>query len=441
MTPMVEVFFDLSPGSEFFTIEDPVFGELDGAYGLAGGDGVPGDIASHAHSLSIRRGRTFELDDFPAGTCVVELRNYDARFLPAGLDTDFLEAFGADAVRPGRRVRVSLEGVTIFDGTVEDWDFRYEADGRVSASFVAEDVLAALARTTFTDWTTTGQLAGVRVSAVLDRSEVSFGAQRDIDDGVSTLQSDNVSWGSNVKNYLDLVARSDLGRLFASRSGVLTFRDRRTLAGATPAVTIGSGRLLDSLTTEDGVLLTTEDGEVLSFTSDDEIVGLPIRAIDVQYGSEVLYTRVQVDREGGIAQTRSDATAIGSYGTRTLPIGELLLDSDDESDDMAAFLLSAYSAPRFRFRSVSVILDGLDQVDRAALLSLDLGSVVSVIWTPVGVESAAQQTLVVEGVGITSDVDGLSVMSLELSPLLQESVFVVGDSILGALDNGAPLAF
>lgn len=442
VVPSVEVFFDLpASGGEFFTIGDPVKGQLDGSFELIGADGEPADVGAHVYSVTVRRGRSFELDDFQAGTVSVLLRNYDGRFLPEELDTDDREPYGADGVRPGRRCRISVEGITVFDGTVEDWNFRYDRDGRVDAELIAEDALAALARTSFTEWTTTQQVSGARVAAVLDRPEVGFGANRDIDDGASTMQSDLVTHGSSVLNYLNLIAESDLGRLFVSRDGVVTFRDRLTVAGAASSLTFGSGRLPVALTTEGGDDLLLESGDTLSALDSVETVGTPIAGLAVEYGSEVLHTRVTVDRVGGIAQTRNDNAAQDAYGVRTLSLTELLLTSDEQSDGMAAFLLNAYATPRFRFRQVVVNLDTLTPSERADVLALDLGSVVTVVWKPVGMDAAVQQTLAVEGISISATVDDLATVTLDLAPRLQESVFVVEDDTFGALDGVGVLSY
>ncbi len=39
------------------------------------------------------------------------------------------------------------------------------------------------------------------------------------------MQADYVSWDSNVLNYLQLVARTDAGLLFSSRTNVVTYLD------------------------------------------------------------------------------------------------------------------------------------------------------------------------------------------------------------------------
>jgi hypothetical protein len=82
--------------------------------------------------------------------------------------------------------------------------------------------------------------AGTRITSVLDRSEVGFpdgASARDINLGVDVLQGDIVPVGTNVLGYLQTVARSDLGRLYVTRDGVLTYRSRHDVLGTTATAT------------------------------------------------------------------------------------------------------------------------------------------------------------------------------------------------------------
>ncbi len=97
------------------------------------------------------------------------------------------------------------------------------------------------------------------------------------------------------------------------------------------------------------------------------------------YGSELLYTRVSVTRDGGTVQTSTvDDT---DYGTRVLQI-DTLHDTDNAAGNMAEFLAGIYSAPAVRFDSLSVVLDDLTEPDRATVTNLDIAKSVSLVYTP-----------------------------------------------------------
>lgn len=407
--PVVTVFFGLTAsGDLFFVLDDDTRGELgNSSFVLAGSIAVGEDISERAHRISIRRGRSRELDEITTGTCTIDLRNHDRAFDPVNAAGPY---YGD--LRPGKQVQVSVYGVTIFDGVVDDWDQGFTADRRADASLIAIDSLGRLARREFDEWTTTGsQAPGARIQAVLNRTEVAWGSNRDIDPGVSSLQADLVTHGSNVLNYLQLVARSDLGRLFDSRSGVLTFRDRHSVISADIAASFA-----------------------------DDGTGYPFSAARPRSTSELFYNRVSVDREGGTAQTATDTTAASVDDIRSLTIPGLLLDSDVQSADMADYLLGVYKEPDNRIAQLEVVVSRLALGDQAIVARIDIGDVVNVVWTPADVGAPIDVDLVVEGVEHELGVGAPHVMRLALSNTLQRSTFILDDATLGVLNTGV-LAF
>lgn len=403
--PTVTVYFGLTyTGDEFFTIEDPVYGLLDQVTGA----GLAGDIGSaidaDSYEVRIRRGRSRELDQFEVGTCDVVLHNHDRTYDDLHASSPY---FGQ--VIPGKRITVSVWGVTIFDGTVEDWDLEWSVDLDAQATCFAVDALGQLGLTRFNEWTTTaGQTAGPRIEAALNRSEVGFGPARDLDTGVTTLQADLVTWGSNVLNYLQLVAQSDAGRLFATRENVLRYQDRLSLVNPTSTV---------------------------QFRDDDTAV--PFHGIRTSAGADLLFSSVGVDREGGTLQTATT----GARQERALTLSGLLMDSDEQAGDLAEWLLSIYDEPETRIAQVMVKVHALAESQRGVVAALDIGDVVSVSWTPRQVGLPVEQLLVIEGVEHQIAVTGEHVMWIATSVAQQVGVFVIEDDTYGLLDTGGVLAF
>jgi hypothetical protein len=429
--PTITVWFGIEYDSgDLFTLNDTTKGVLDSVtYTLAGDVGT--QVDTDAYGLSVSRGRSRELDEFEAGTCRVSLRNFDRTFDPYSAvyltddngviltddDGIYLIAEGStlsEYITPGKRVTIAIYGQTIFDGTIADWNLRYEPGGGADADFSAVDALGTLARKEFDEWTTTGgETAGPRITAILNRGEVNFPFTRNIGTGVSTLQADTVTWGSNVLNYLQLVTKSDNGRTYASRSNVLTFRDRHSTIGTTPTVAFA------------------DDGS-----------GIPFTDANLAVGSELLFNRIGVDREGGILQTSSDATSQGLYGVRTLNYGGLLMDSDAQSEDMADFMLGFYKDPTARVGSLTINVSGLDtEAERADVCRLDIGDVVSVRFQPLGMYGVIEQMSVVEGVDHSMSYAGPHIITLHLSPVSQTGVFILDDEVSGVLDTGGFIAY
>lgn len=439
-TTTVTAYLELSAtGGSFFTLDDPVKGELDGAtYTLAGVVGVPTDITHRVNRVSIARGANsplFSARTPPAARWTVQLNNEDRLF-----DPTFGFGYGTNVV-PGRRIKVASNGITIVDGQVEDWNFEYSPSGRSITVIDASDALAALAAMELDGFTATAsQLPGARVNGVLDRSEVAFTSNRNIDDGVSTLQGDTVDAGTNVLQYLQLVAKSDYGTLFAGRDGRITFKDRHSNAG-----------------------LTAVD-------FDDTGTGIPFQSIEITYGSELLFNRVSITRAGGTEQVKDDATSQTAYRIRSLSQSGLLLSSDALAEDLAQFLVSTLAQPQLRITSLTVELAALTQAQQDQILALDITSPVDVTFTPnrVGeptlLETEADDALVTEdGVDLESEasdlpapisrscvVEGIShsitaggtshVVTLSLGDALFTSLFILDDAEFGVLDDDV-LAF
>ena len=400
-------FGETATASTSFVLSDSTRGALNAvAYTLGGDTGT--DVTADAVGFSITRGKSSPLfPDIDAGTAQVELNNEDRTYDP-------LYAAGTHYgdLTPGKRVRFLANGIVLFDGQVADWDLSYDVNGRSVATAKCEDALAVLGRQVFDAWTATAsQTAGPRLTAILNRSEVGWsGGARDLDTGISTLQGDSVTAESNVLNYCQLVARSDLGSFFASREGVLTFRDRHSAITSASAITFGTG-------------------------------GVPITGVGVRVGSETYFTRVAVDREGGVRQTYTSASAT-TDGIRTLSYTGLLLDSDAQSDAMAEYLATMYATGDPVVSEITTVLDDtrLTTAQMAVLLSLELNDVVSIDWTPNGVGAAITQDLVIAGIKHDA-FPGLHTLTFYTSKYDTRAPFILDSTSNGTLGNPGVLAF
>ena len=404
----VEAFFDFPFNPDSFTLDDPVRGELDNVtYQLYSATEV--DITPETMTGTIRRGTSGQLfPDADSGSAQVVLNNLDRTFDPIHASSPY---FGN--IIPGRRVRVRALDYTIFDGRVEDWDLSYDISGMSTAVAKLTDGLSILARQQFDDWTATAaQTAGVRLDAVLDRDEVQWPANRDLDTGVSTLQADVVAWGTNVLDYCRLVSKSDLGLLFMSRDGVLTFRDRHANLNPTADVTFSDGSVVE---------------------------GIGYKRIDVSYGSEQLFNRVGVTRTGGASQTVIDLDAQLSYGVRSYTAPTLLLDSNAQALDMANFLLGQFTDPQYRVATLEVELAKLTDAEQESMLQLDISSVVRVRFTPNDVGAEVDRYCIVYGVDHTL-APMSHLMTLHLGDADRRSTFTLDASVFGRLDSNS-LAF
>jgi hypothetical protein len=402
----VLAYFGIDSTSSVFILDDATRGILDGATYTLGGD-VGIDISGSTRVGSITRGRSRALDEFQAGVADITLDNRSRLYDPSYAAGTY---FGK--IKPGTHVTIQAAGVSIFDGLIDDWDFNYPLDTDSTASFDVVDCLATLGSAEFDAWTTTAsQTVGQRLTSILNRPEVNFPATRNIDTGTSTLQADLVSWGSNVLNYAQLVAKCDLGQLFAAKDGTLTFYGRnRVVTG------IGAPEFRD-----------------------DSVNGsIPYSAIEVDYGTELLFNRVSVDATGFTKQTVTDSASFAAFNKWwSLSLAGLPLETQAQALDLANYLLNLYSFPASRFASITVLLHGLEAIQQATVLSLDIGSVIRVVYTPNKVSVPIDKYCMIEGVSHEM-YPAYHAVTLRLSNLADGfggHPFILDDASFGLLDT------
>ena len=394
------------------------------------------DISDYCYRVEINRGRNRELDEINAGTCTVYFRNYDRSFDPsfAGsnnpsvllleneddvlkedgfhllLEDSSVGQFGT--IRPGSPVRIQTENaVTVFTGWVEDWQYVYTPQGVYEGSFVAVDALGRLGRRELAEHTgTAAELGGARISRILNRSEIDWSGSTDIDAGLTTFQADSVDEGTNCLNYLQLVAATEAGRLFSSRTGAVTFRNRGNIIQSTSSITF----------------------------SDIPASGVPFQSVDVVFGSDLLYTRVTVERVGGTAQTvNASASALAEFEIRSLTISGLLMDGDEEAEGQASFYAQKFSEPEAVVTALAVALDRSDinTSERNTIAGLEVGDACQVLWTPTGAGAQNDQTLTVEGIQHSFAIGSPHVVSLSLSNPGDKYGFILDSATLGVLNT------
>jgi hypothetical protein len=294
---------------------------------------------------------------------------------------------------------------------IDDWDLTYELGGKSYASISCIDGFLQLSATQIDSFTNVEQLSGARIEAILNRPEVAWPAgERDIDAGQETLQADTVPENSNALQYLQLVESTEPGALFMSKSGALTFRDRITVPP-----------LVDTL-------IFADDGRAESVSYSD---------IQVIYGSENLYNRVVVTREGGTPQVADNPSSQDIYGVQTLSLDGLLLTSDADALVLADYLLGRYDQPELRFSSLQVKLHDKNTADQAELLAVEIQDVLKIIFTPNGIGDAIDRYGLVTGIKHSIGIDTHTV-TFDFGSV-QDFPLILDDPIYGRLGGSLPL--
>jgi len=178
------------------------------------------DVTSFVRSVDITRGVSRELDTFQAGSCTVILDNNLRTFDPSYTSSPY---YGE--VKPQAAVRITSGNVVIFTGFVDNWSFDYQIVADATATLVAYDSISRLNKTELNAFTWTAEKSDVRVTRVLDKTEVAWPAgARQISEGTITLGADSVSTGTTAWDYIQTVSQSEGGAAFVSGTGDVVFK-------------------------------------------------------------------------------------------------------------------------------------------------------------------------------------------------------------------------
>jgi hypothetical protein len=357
MATTVEIGFNLAdPSGDYAVLDDPVKGVLGSTtYVLAGFTYF--DVTPSVKSVSISRGKSRQLDRYPAGQASVSFDNNDRRFDP------LYDGPYKGQIVPRRDVRIISNEIIQYQGLIDDWNLAYAPEGNSIASLSASDGLSIIANQVLSASTATSQLSGARVEAILNSPSVNFPLiNRQIEVGTQTLQADVIEEGTNALGYLQLVADSESGSVFINKRGGFEFTDRDFTFNINEATTLA-----------------------------DDGTGIPYQQLEVVYGSELLYNEVIISRAGGGTATASNTESQRDYGISVLSLEDLLLNSDDQNTELAAHLIAKYAQPEYRFERVGVDITSLREDQQNEILDLEMGDLVRVIFTPNNIPPKIEQ--------------------------------------------------
>ena len=333
------------------------------------------DITEYVTNININRGRATQLDTFPSSSCTIVADDRAAAryFDPLNTASEWYSG-GTVGIAPRRQFQVygGTAGTTaMFTGYVYDLNMDYAEPNLSTATIVATDALGQLGQTVLTAFNPSSQLTSARVSAILDRPEVSFStALRNIETGIATCGTVAYEDATNVLTALQDVATAEGGRLFVDRSGMVSFDARIASSFGTAVASFGG------------------------------TAGFPIQSLSNVYGAETVVNRVAVQIDGGTASSIASGTASqAQYGIKALSLTGVPLATDAAGSALAASLLSRFQDPVVRFSEMSVLLNALTTAQQATMAGLEIGDILSVSKTfSVGTPATVRQNVVVESI-------------------------------------------
>lgn len=350
------------------------------------------DVSDRVDSLTVRRGRSEQLEPVSAGRATVVLQNRDGLLDPLNTASALYPG-----VEPARTVRIYGDSVQVFEGTVDDIDLSYTPDGAATVTLTATD---GLERFALAEFPTAGtafaqQDSGARVASVLGVDPSWWTGGTAVASGDSDLAAGTAT--GNVLAYLNTVARSEAGAFFVGRTGTLTYRNRYYEVGGTALV-----------------------------LADDGSGGAAYETLERRSAAEDLRT-VAVAELAGTAISEQSTLGVLRFGVRTMDLGELLLTDAGAVSDRLRLELRRRDRP---YPTVAQVVVSQRRQASTAVLGLELGDPVEVVFTPPSVATVTEEG-VVGALAHTYSVEAgwRTVVRFEPDPI--GDAFVLGTSLLG----------
>lgn len=163
---------------------------------------------------------------------------------------------------------------------------------------------------------------------------------------------------------------------------------------------------------------------------------LPFMELDLTYGAEQMYNKVQVVGKN-VTASASDTAVIATYGLRSWAQTDNLTTSVTKPQSLANDFLAEFRLPEYRAQAITISLESLSSSNQNKVLALELRDVVKVYFQP-----SAQGSIIgkfYQILGITSNTDNerchvtLKLGSLERLPIRLNSNYlaILNTSTLG----------
>ena len=400
-----------------FVLDDAIKGVLDNTTYVLDGTSEFADVMDSVTTITVRRGRRDIGDQFSAGTMSFTIQDVSGIFNPFDESSPYWDTSeakpGLAPLRQVRLIRYSSTNVpeSLFSGYVVNYDYNFALGGLDTVTVYCADQFYLLAQTYLNELNVTAETSGERIETVLDLPEVDFPAgARDIATGTVNLGHDSaytVPAGTNVLQYITQINETaEFGRLFMSRSGVLTFQNR---IGNTLSASVADFH-------DDGTNYKY-DGVGISFEADSVINRSVLTALD------------------GKTATATDAGSIATYFIQTSSITNSLLHEQPSINAAASYLLNP--EPEARYTSVATKFLMLTTAQKDTLATVDIGDTITIEKTfPSGAGTTQlAQELSVEGIEHYLDFSTGHRVLYSTAPTTIVFELILDDAVYGTIDE------
>jgi hypothetical protein len=414
--PVLKVEIDFANGPSFsypLLLDNNVYGLLDtNTLGDQPADVV--DVTSQLLRCSTRRGRNRILSNFEAGTATVTLNDPNSDFNPQNASGPY---FGK--LIPLRKIRIYAETqfgldvvqVNIFSGYITSYDTGFYEGTNETSTVVLQCVDGFRLLNNVSTGVTpipgafAGQLSGARVDTILDFAGFPD-SMRTTDTGDSAMQVDPGGVRS-VLAAIQTVEQSEFGAFFMQRSGQTLFLDRDTVAKRADAVP----------------RTYTDLGTPGTF---------PYQTIDFAFDDQLILNDITVTRVGGTPQNAIDQDSIDKYFNKAGQRTNILVQTDQESEDQALTLLAARKDADLRIDSITLNMNStISELNTLVNLTSDIYNLILAEKQMPGGSSIIRE-LFIQGVQHDITPATWTVKLLTAEPLIQ--AFILDSTNQGILD-------
>ncbi len=402
--PVINAVINFSTGPSFaqaFIIGEGILG----TNVLADSAAVIVDVSDVVDSVSIKRGRNAQADEFQTGTLTLRIVDQNGDFNPQNPSSPY---FGL--LDPMRKVSISATygGITypMFSGFITSYttttpknatDVVYTTIQSVDAQRLAQN-----AQISTVTGATAGDLSGTRIDQILD--QIAWPASmRDVDAGLTTMQADPGTARTSLA-ALQTVTNSEYGAFYVDASGSFVFQDRSVTTasiGGTPTVFNDNG-------TDIGYFNAV-------WRLDDTLI----------------FNQANVSRTGGTVQNATNAASVEKYFAHTYNIQNLLMQTDAVALDYARAYVASRAETSVRCDAIELDLYTDNYANGIlAALDLDFFDPVTITTNQPGA-STLTKTLQVFGVAHNVTPNKWRTTFTTLEPVIDG--FIIGNANYGVL--------
>lgn len=373
------------------------------------GDGVDFvEITDVVQQISIQRGRHKPLDVFGPGTMSVSISvpNTNRAYDPFNTSSVYYNQLTEQpGLAPLRQIRLSRNGQYLFTGRVTTYNQQYNMAGLTSYQINAADDIYVLSQGSLPETATSVQTSSARITSVLSAAGYT-GTTSLTASPTATLGAYTIASGTNVNAYLNRIQQAEQGRIFCSKTNVLTAQPRTGTTLAAPTATFN-----------------------------DTGTATPYDNIIVEFDQQTVINNSNITIEsGGTLQNANNTGSIAEYFTQTEAITDSLLSSNAQAATLASYLL--YPTPKPRFTNVSTTFASLTDAQKTALAPIEIGDTVQATKTfASGTPLAITQDLSVEGIDHVIDMNTGHRMTLWTSSTIVLNDLILDDITFGIINS------